>query len=194
MSESKMHHLGAKPSAGRRPPSGGGDGTLSRLRLLHGYYVQVRSMWGSACSRRYSTRRHIEPESTLGQKGSLRLRLNTSMPCWLPREGEPFELRTRELIDLTDEQVFLCFVHHCPNCGADEDEFQPLGLTDGLALPVVAETLLSEMPVAPRGERLWLPAQGRRMLIFSHSRREAARLGPLLTRSHEIQLARAILK
>ena len=62
--------------------------------------------------------------------------------------GEPFELRTRELIDLTDEQVFLRFVHYCPNCGADEDEFQPLGLTDGLALPVVAETLLSEMPVA----------------------------------------------
>jgi DEAD/DEAH box helicase domain-containing protein len=107
--------------------------------------------------------------------------------------GKPFDLRTRELTDLSDEQVFLYFVRHCPNCGADEDEFRPLGLTDGLALPVVAETLLSEMPVAPRDERIWLPAQGRRMLIFSDSRREAARLGPLLTRSHEIQLARALL-
>ena len=142
-----MHHLGTKPSAGRRPPSGGGDGTLSRLRLLHGHYVQVRSMWGSACSRRYSTRRHIEPESALGQ-GEPPPKTEYVYAVLVTEGGEPFELRTRELIDLTDEQVFLRFVDHCPNCGADEDEFQPLGLTDGLALPVVAETLLSELPVA----------------------------------------------
>jgi len=107
--------------------------------------------------------------------------------------GTPFELRTRELLDLTDDQVFLKFVHQCPTCGADEEEFRSLGLADGLALPVVAETLLAEMPVEPRPERVWLPARGRRMLIFSDSRREAARLGPLLTRSHEIQLSRALL-
>lgn len=107
--------------------------------------------------------------------------------------GRPFELRTRELDDFTDEQVFLEFLDQCPTCGADEGEFRPIGLADGLALPVVAETLLAEMPVEPRPERVWLPARGRRMLIFSDSRREAARLGPLLTRSHEIQLSRALL-
>lgn len=107
--------------------------------------------------------------------------------------GTPFELRTRELMDLTDEQVFLKFVRQCPTCGADQTEFKALGLADGLALPVVAETILAEMPVEPRKERIWLPARGRRMLIFSDSRREAARLGPLLTRNHEIQLSRALL-
>jgi DEAD/DEAH box helicase domain-containing protein len=108
-------------------------------------------------------------------------------------DGKPFELRTRELMDLTDEQVFLRFVHQCPSCSAEETEIRSLGLADGLALPVVAETLLAEMPVEPRPERIFLPARGRRMLIFSDSRREAARLGPLLTRSHEIQLSRALL-
>jgi DEAD/DEAH box helicase domain-containing protein len=107
--------------------------------------------------------------------------------------GTPFELRTRELLDHTNEQVFLKFIHQCTTCSADEVEFRSLGLADGLALPVVAETLLAEMPVEPRPERIWLPARGRRMLIFSDSRREAARLGPLLTRSHEIQLSRALL-
>jgi DEAD/DEAH box helicase domain-containing protein len=96
-------------------------------------------------------------------------------------------------LDLTDEQVFLRLVQECPTCGAEEADFRSLGLADGLALPVVAETLLAEMPVESGRDRIWLPARGRRLLIFSDSRREAARLGPLLTRSHEIQLSRALL-
>ena len=49
------------------------------------------------------------------------------------------------------------------------------------------------MPPVPREERSWLPARGRRLLVFSDSRREAARLGPTLTRQHEIQLGRALI-
>jgi DEAD/DEAH box helicase domain-containing protein len=41
--------------------------------------------------------------------------------------------------------------------------------------------------------RDWSPAGGRRLLVFSDSRREAARLGPLLMRQHEIQMGRALL-
>ena len=49
------------------------------------------------------------------------------------------------------------------------------------------------MPVYPDESREWKPAKGRRLLCFSDSRREAARLGPLLSRQHEIQLIRAAI-
>ena len=107
-------------------------------------------------------------------------------------KGTPFDFLTRE-IDETQNSVWLEERNTCPNCAADSEEFRPLSLSDGLVLPVVAETLLSTMPVMRGAARAWLPAQGRRLLIFSDSRREAARLGPLLTRSHEIQMGRALL-
>jgi len=110
------------------------------------------------------------------------------------KDGIPFDLFTRECVEVSDQQVKLQHIRECPNCGATEDLFQPLSLLDGLALPVTAETVLSEVPVSPSPERSWLPAKGRRLLVFSDSRREAARLGPLLTRSHEIQLSRALLR
>ena len=61
------------------------------------------------------------------------------------------------------------------------------------ALSVVAETVLHDLPPMPDASRDWKPAQGRRLLCFSDSRRAAARLGPLLTRQHEIGLVRAAL-
>lgn len=45
----------------------------------------------------------------------------------------------------------------------------------------------------PDENREWKPGKGRRLLCFSDSRREAARLGPLLSRQHEIQLIRAAI-
>jgi DEAD/DEAH box helicase domain-containing protein len=107
-------------------------------------------------------------------------------------KGTPFDFLTRE-IDETQNSAWLEERNTCPNCAADSEEFRPLSLSDGLVLPVVAETLLSTMPIMRGAARAWLPAQGRRLLIFSDSRREAARLGPLLTRSHEIQMGRALL-
>ena len=108
------------------------------------------------------------------------------------KDGTPFDLNTR-LCEDSNENVFLEKVETCPNCNADSQEFAPVGFGDGLALPLVAETLLSAMPPVPGAERDWLPARGRRLLVFSDSRREAARLGPILTRQHEIQLGRALL-
>jgi len=60
-----------------------------------------------------------------------------------------------------------------------------------LQLSVVAETALSAMPEFPEENRVWKPARGRRLLVFSDSRAEAARLGPRLTRQHELQVFRA---
>lgn len=60
-----------------------------------------------------------------------------------------------------------------------------------LQLSVVAETALASMPVYPDDTKAWKPARGRRLLVFSDSRAEAARLGPRLTRQHELQVFRA---
>jgi DEAD/DEAH box helicase domain-containing protein len=106
--------------------------------------------------------------------------------------GTPFDLNSRSC-DHSEESVFLQKIETCPNCGANKDAFQPVGFGDGLALPLVAETLVTAMPPVAGAQRDWLPARGRRLLVFSDSRREAARLGPLLTRQHEIQLGRALI-
>jgi DEAD/DEAH box helicase domain-containing protein len=106
---------------------------------------------------------------------------------WLePRSGVVAEAgRGVRLRHITDE---------CPCCGADVREtWRPFGLDFRLALSVLAETALAELPEFPADRRKWLPAGGRRLLAFSDSRQEAARLGPRLTRQHEIQLFRAAL-
>lgn len=106
----------------------------------------------------------------------------------------PFDLATRQCEPSEGARtVCLEFIDGCPNCGAGQDEFRPVGLLDTLMLPVVAETLTASMPIDPGAGRLWLPAEGRRLLVFSDSRREAARLGPALTSQHEIQMARALV-
>jgi hypothetical protein len=106
-----------------------------------------------------------------------------------------FDVFTGELeFEASDNTVALQPVKNCPNCGAAEDYFRTMQLSDGLVLPVVAETLLATLPVMPAPERGWLPAGGRRLLAFSDSRSRAARLGPMLTRSHEVQMGRALIE
>lgn len=81
----------------------------------------------------------------------------------------------------------------CPNCEGGRDGIRPFYSVTQLTLSIAAETLLAEMPEFPasgQGSREWLPAGGRRLLAFSDSRREAARLGVTLTYQHELQVLR----
>jgi len=84
-----------------------------------------------------------------------------------------------------------CFA--CPNCGAGSSYFVPVSVPDSAVLPIIAETILSDLPEIAHVSQHWLPASGRRLLVFSDSRREAARLGPHLTNQHEQQLGRRVL-
>jgi hypothetical protein len=99
-----------------------------------------------------------------------------------------------------------CSQQACPNCAtgwgaspddADEDDrdlnIQPLRGAERLALSVTTETVLYGMPVYPDASREWKPGKGRRLLCFSDSRREAARLGPLLTSQHETWVIRSAI-
>ena len=106
-----------------------------------------------------------------------------------------FDLKSGEVeFDASGSTVTLRRVDTCPNCRAEPDSFKTMRLLDALVLPVVAESLISTLPVMPRPKRQWLPSGGRRLLAFSDSRSRAARLGPLLTRSHEIQMGRAVIE
>lgn len=76
----------------------------------------------------------------------------------------------------------------------EHEWLQPLATGPGLLLSVVAETALAAMPPEQDHEQeSILPGGGRRLLVFSDSRREAARLGPALTWTHELQVVRAAI-
>jgi hypothetical protein len=118
--------------------------------------------------------------------------------CWTTREVPGAE---RVALDpVTGEMqggssgVPLFEVTECPSCGGKcGQSWRPFASPTGGVLTVLAETLLAELPEFPGRNKDWLPARGRRLLAFSDSRGEAARLGPRLSRAHETQLVRAAL-
>jgi DEAD/DEAH box helicase domain-containing protein len=98
-----------------------------------------------------------------------------------------------------------CSQQACPACGnlwsspSDEDVdgqdrgCMPISSGDRLGVFVLAETVLNGLPDFPHASARWKPASGRRLLCFSDSRREAARLGPHLTSQHDTWVARAAM-
>lgn len=82
----------------------------------------------------------------------------------------------------------------CPSCKSKESEnWKPFAQSPSLAISILAESVLSGLPDFPAPNNRWMPARGRRMLAFSDSRQSAARLGPRLTRQHELQVIRAAI-
>ncbi len=62
-----------------------------------------------------------------------------------------------------------------------------------LTLSIIAESLLAEMPPMPGPVAGCRPGGGRRLIAFSDSRKEAARMGPTLQAQHEQQILRAVI-
>ena len=104
----------------------------------------------------------------------------------------------------------ICTRQMCPRCevlwhGATETsqlseerptiDCAPLEGPQRLSLSILAETVLEGMPafLDDVDSKHWKPGMGRRLLCFSDSRREAARLGPQLTRAHERWVIRAAI-
>jgi len=99
-----------------------------------------------------------------------------------------------------------CNQQECPSChrpwatASDEDDEPsfdrnclPIRSGDRLGIAVVAETVLHGLPRLGGDSARWKPAEGRRLLCFSDSRKEAARLGPHLTSQHEVWIVRSAL-
>ncbi|MBP7553133.1 MAG: DEAD/DEAH box helicase [Spirochaetes bacterium] len=79
----------------------------------------------------------------------------------------------------------------CPNCG--NNSFIDLNSDDGIMVPLIAETMVSAMPEIDIPVNIFLPSKGKRIITFSDSRFQAAKLGQLLTQTHETHLFRRIL-
>jgi len=91
------------------------------------------------------------------------------------------------------EALTVCEVDHCPRCGADKEDVVGFDVGSPLTLTVLTETMLAGLPAMSEPEGRIRPAGGRRILAFSDSRLEAARLGPRLSYQHEIQLVRTAI-
>ncbi len=103
---------------------------------------------------------------------------------------EPYQLLDgRREADLP--HVRLASHDRCPTCLDGQFALVQLGDTAGLGM--AAETMLASMPPWPGADRAWRPADGRRLIAFSDSRPSAARLGPTLTATHEVQMGRAMI-
>lgn len=84
-------------------------------------------------------------------------------------------------------------IEKCPCCDEEKESLRVLSGQAAVWQSILVETALSQLPPFPNPARDWLPARGRRLLAFSDSRGEAARLGPRLTRQHERQIVRAAI-
>lgn len=111
----------------------------------------------------------------------------------VPGQGRVTVTRQGELAGAGAAGPMVSVVSACPTCGAGTQEIQAFDSMPALTLSIVAETILAKLPELPSEAKHWLPARGRRLLAFSDSRSEAARLGPRLTRQHETQLVRAAI-
>jgi hypothetical protein len=87
--------------------------------------------------------------------------------------------------------VRLALHKECPTC--EDGSFELVQLDDTAGLGMAAETMLASMPPWTGSDRAWRPAEGRRLIAFNDSRPSAARLGPTLTATHEIQMSRAMI-
>jgi hypothetical protein len=114
-----------------------------------------------------------------------------SKAYWKPgAAGEPYQL-TDGRRETRLPHVHLVPHLHCPTC--ENNTFALVQIGDTVGLGVAAETMLAAMPRWPGDSHAWRPAGGRRLIAFSDSRPAAARLGPSLTATHEIQMGRALI-
>jgi DEAD/DEAH box helicase domain-containing protein len=103
---------------------------------------------------------------------------------------EPYQLSDGRR-EMSGAHVRLTKHDRCTRCGDKKFELVQLGDTPGLGL--AAETMLASMPPLAGPDRAWKPADGRRLIAFNDSRQSAARLGPTLTSTHEVQMSRAMI-
>ena len=100
---------------------------------------------------------------------------------------------TGEINGLSSPGLQVTEVKQCPHCQEEVKEARPFASGAPLTISILAETVLAALPAYPSPNNVFLPADGRRLLAFSDSRQEAARLGPRLGQQHETQLVRAAI-
>lgn len=110
-----------------------------------------------------------------------------------PAPGEVLRVTPRTGQLSADGQLILYAINACTHCDAAVSDLSSFATGSPLVITILAETLLAALPDLPSGNNTILPARGRRILAFSDSRQEAARLGPRLSFQHELQVARTAI-
>ena len=100
-----------------------------------------------------------------------------------------------EVVGARDKEawVFTQASGSCPSCTADAKHIRALTSDPALFQTAIAETVLKATPDFPHLSKDFKPGKGKRLLCFSDSRGEAARLGPEIMVKHDQQLLRCIL-
>ena len=138
----------------------------------------------------------------LDEHGGMRLRppipYTPNVSYFTPRSDAPgdrliVDPQTAEIAGAGAAGLQLTVVTECPHCREEVKEARPFASGAPLTISILAETVLAALPAYPSPNNLFLPAQGRRLLAFSDSRQEAARLGPRLGQQHETQLVRSAI-
>jgi len=131
----------------------------------------------------------VERDGTLAAPSSLPDFVPTACYPLATRAGEagqPFAVdpRSGTFAGAGGGGLHLRRVGACPHCGGEPEGWTACGSGVPLALTIVAETLLGALPEYAAPHRAILPARGRRLLAFSDSRQEAARLANHVSDSH----------
>ncbi len=111
-----------------------------------------------------------------------------NIPIWY------FNPSTSEILQSqpsADVEVWVKLYEPISNKPRSEEDLKCFNSGSHFQLQILAETLLVNLPELPSKSNQWLPARGRRLLVFSDSRTKAAYLGSKLTEQHELYLFRS---
>jgi DEAD/DEAH box helicase domain-containing protein len=92
-----------------------------------------------------------------------------------------------------DAQGVRVFAANKCACCNRADSWKQFATNATLTQTILAETLLNSLPELPTANNTFLPNHGKRLLVFSDSRKRAANLGPQLHNNHMTQLIRAVI-
>lgn len=126
--------------------------------------------------------------------GAIEQGVNASTGCTCEKNFPKLNLNrlSDKLIEGRDSHVM---IKQCVSCGSHNNQGIVLPFLTGQDAPVsvLATSLYQNLPAADDMEMLSLPGEGRKLLVFSDSRQDAAFFAPYLERTYQQILRRRLL-
>jgi superfamily II DNA or RNA helicase len=103
------------------------------------------------------------------------------------REGQKAVSASVRRIDLRGP------THQCGTCGSRGEIIREISVGQDAPVSVLATALYQSLPAQESGVEEWLPGQGRKLLVFSDSRQNAAFFAPYLAQTYQKILWRRLI-